>query len=108
MSTFDDRKQAYEGKFVHDQEMQFKVIARRNKRFGLWLAGQMGMDSAQAEDYALKMVLADMEKPEGFDLMQKALNDMQQAGKEVSETMLLSQLKEHYTEAHTHFYGDSQ
>ena len=31
MTTFDDREQAFERMFVHDEEMRFKALARRNK-----------------------------------------------------------------------------
>ena len=46
MTAFDDRKTAAEAKFAHDQEFQFKTIARRNKLLGLWAAEQMGISGA--------------------------------------------------------------
>ena len=49
MNTFDDRKKAAEAKFKHDQEFQFKVIARRNKLLGLWAAEKMGIAGEDAE-----------------------------------------------------------
>ena len=63
MTTFDEREKAFEKKFEHDQELQFKVNARRNKLLGLWAAGLMGKSGADAEAYATEIVMADFEKP---------------------------------------------
>jgi hypothetical protein len=52
MSGFDDREKGYERKFEHDQEVAFKVRARRNHLLGQWAAGQLGLDGAAAEAYA--------------------------------------------------------
>ena len=52
MTTFDDRQSAFEGKFAHDAEMQFKAEARRNKLLGLWAAGLLGKSGDAALDYA--------------------------------------------------------
>jgi hypothetical protein len=53
MTTFDDRENAFEAKFAHDSEMQFKAEARRNKLLGLWAAGLMGKSGDEAAAYAL-------------------------------------------------------
>jgi hypothetical protein len=60
--TFDDRQKSFEKKFERDQDLQFKVGARRNKLLGLWAAGVMDKRGADAEGYAKKVVLADFEK----------------------------------------------
>ena len=52
MSTFDDRENAFESKFAHDAEMQFKAEARRNKLLGLWAADLMGKSGDEADAYA--------------------------------------------------------
>ena len=52
MTTFDDRENAFENKFAHDAEMQFKADARRNKLLGIWAAELLGKTGADAEDYA--------------------------------------------------------
>ena len=36
MSTFDERGKSFEKKFAHDEELQFKVSAKRNKYLGEW------------------------------------------------------------------------
>ena len=62
MTTFDDRQKSFEMKFERDQDLQFKVNARRNKLLGLWAAGVMGKSGTDAEGYAKEVVLADFEK----------------------------------------------
>ncbi len=52
MSTFDDRERAFESKFAHDTEMQFRAEARRNKLVGLWAAGLLGKSGDEAAEYA--------------------------------------------------------
>ena len=76
MTTFDDRKTAAEAKFAHDQEFQFKTIARRNKLLGLWAAEQMGISGADAEAYAKQVVIADFEEPGDADVLRKVLGDL--------------------------------
>lgn len=79
MSTFDDRERAFETKFAHDQEMQFKAVARRNKLAGLWAAGLLGKTGAAAEDYAFEVVKADFEEAGDDDVIRKLVRDL--AGK---------------------------
>ena len=62
MTTFDDRKNAFEKKFAHDEELRFKATARRNKLLGLWAAGQLGQTGADADAYAKSVVMADFEE----------------------------------------------
>ena len=52
MTTFDDREKAFEAKYEHDEQLKFKVTARRNKLLGLWAAGLLGKTGADAEAYA--------------------------------------------------------
>ena len=59
MSTFGEREKAFEDKYKHDQELQFKVEARRNKLIGLWAAEQMGLSGGDADAYAKEVVAAD-------------------------------------------------
>ena len=75
MSTFDDREKAFERKFEHDQELQFKANARRNKLLGLWAAGLMGKTGDEAESYAREIVAADFEKPGHDDVIERLVKD---------------------------------
>lgn len=76
MSTFDDRERAFENKYAHDQEMQFKAVARRNKALGLWAAGLLGKSGTAAEEYALEVVKADFEEAGHEDVFRKVQADL--------------------------------
>jgi hypothetical protein len=64
MTTFDKREEAFEQKFAHDEELKFKATARRNKLLGLWAAEKLGLTGAEADSYALSVVMADLEPGE--------------------------------------------
>jgi hypothetical protein len=76
MSTFDDRQRAFENKYAHDMEMQFKAVARRNKALGLWAAGLLGKSGAAAEDYAMEVIRADFEEAGHEDVFRKVQADL--------------------------------
>ena len=76
MSTFDDRESAFENKFAHDAEMQFRAEARRNKLLGLWAAELMGKTGHEADEYAKEVVKADFEEAGHEDVMRKVLGDL--------------------------------
>lgn len=92
MTTFDSREKAFEDKYAHDSEMQFKANARRDRLFGEWLAGEMGMSGEAVVDYGKSMVIADLEEPGDGDVMRKALEDVESAGLDISEHMLRKKL----------------
>jgi hypothetical protein len=58
--AFEDRKKKHEDKWAHDEELRFKIGARRNKLVGLWAAAEIGLTGAAAEDYAKSVVAAGM------------------------------------------------
>ena len=62
MSNFKDREKSFENKFAHDQEMQFRVTARRNRLLGEWAAGLMGLTAEETDAYAKAVVQADFEE----------------------------------------------
>ncbi|SFR03437.1 DUF1476 domain-containing protein [Poseidonocella sedimentorum] len=76
MSTFDDRESAFENKFAHDAEMTFRAEARRNKLLGLWAAGLMGREGAEADAYAKEVVKADFEEAGSEDVVRKVAGDL--------------------------------
>src|SRR5689334_3332991 len=69
--AFKDREKGYESKWAHDEELRFKVYARRNKLLGQWAASQLGLSGAEAEQYARAVVSADFEKPGEDDVFEK-------------------------------------
>jgi hypothetical protein len=75
MTTFDKREDSFEKKFAHDEEMQFKAAARRNKLLGLWAAEKMGMSGTEADNYAKEVVAADLEEAGSEDVFAKIRGD---------------------------------
>lgn len=96
MTTFDDRENAFESKFAHDAEMQFKAEARRNKLLGLWAAGLLGKDGEAAAEYAREVIKADFQERGDEDVFRKVAADLQ--GK-VGEAEIRSQMQSLMTEA---------
>ena len=80
MTTFDKREEAFEMQFAHDEELRFKATARRNKLLGLWAAEKMGLTGADADSYALSVVMADFEEPGEHDVMRKIRKDFDAKG----------------------------
>ena len=76
MTTFDDRENAFESKFAHDAEMQFKAEARRNKLLGLWAAGLMGKSGDAADAYAKEVIKADFQEAGDDDVFRKVSGDL--------------------------------
>ena len=79
MTTFNDRETAFEAKFARDADMIFKSEVLRDKLVGRWAAGLLGMTGAAAEEYAVSVVVADLEKPGTEDVVAKLAADL--AGK---------------------------
>src|SRR6185437_8719288 len=99
MTTFDEREKAFEHKFEHDLELQFKARARKNKLLGLWAASLMGKTGADAESYARDIVMADFEKPGDHDVIHTLVHDLAAAGKPHEEHTIRKQGERFLVEA---------
>jgi len=77
--SFEDRRRGFESKWAHDADMQFKIMARRNKLLGLWAAGEMGRSGDAAAAYAKEVVAADFEEPGEEDVYRKLRADLDPA-----------------------------
>ena len=88
MTTFDDRERAFESKYAHDEELRFRVIARRNRLLGMWAAKLMGLSDAEADAYAKDVIRADFEEAGDEDVVRKVLGDLTGAGVECDETRI--------------------
>jgi len=91
MTTFDDRENAFENKFAHDAEMQFKAEARRNRLLGLWAAELLGKSGDEAAAYATEVVKADFEEAGDEDVYRKVSGDL---GDKVDEKTLRDKMTE--------------
>lgn len=93
MTTFDDRERAFEAKFARDQEMQFKIHARRDKLLGQWAAAKLGLTQAETESYARDLVHTDFEMVGDTDITKRLLGDLTAAGIEVSEAEIQAEIE---------------
>ncbi|HEY5409803.1 MAG TPA: DUF1476 domain-containing protein [Caulobacteraceae bacterium] len=85
MTDLDDRARAYEAKFAHDKDMDFKAESRRNRLLGLWGGEMMGLEQSHLEDYARAVVKSDFDRPGEEDVLRKIFEDLKGAGVQVSE-----------------------
>ncbi len=99
MTTFKDREKAFEDKYRHDQELQFKVEVRRNKLLGLWVAELLDLKGGEAAAYAKEVVAADFAEPGDADLIRKILGDLTGKRVEMSEHRLRKKMDELRDEA---------
>lgn len=80
MTTFDKREDAFETQFARDEELKFKATARRNKMLGLWAAQKLGLSGAEADSYALALVMAEFESGADSDVSRKVRKDFDAKG----------------------------
>ena len=99
MTTFDDRERAFENMYARDQEMQFKIIARRNRLLGAWAAKLMGLTEVEAESYAKDVIRADFEEAGDEDVVRKILGDLTSAGVDCDEARIREALEHKAVEA---------
>lgn len=92
MTTFDDRKDAFEKKFAHDADLKFKAESRRNRLLGLWAAEKLGKTGDEATAYAKEVVAADFEEAGDEDVVRKVAKDL--AGKGVSDQAIREKMLE--------------
>jgi hypothetical protein len=95
----DDRENAFESKYAHDQEVEFKAVARRNKLLGLWAAGEMGIEGDAAEAYAKEVVMADFEEAGHEDVFRKIRGDLDAKSVDVSDHIIRKQMDDFLIEA---------
>ena len=104
MSSFDDRENAFENKFAHDAQMQFKAEARRNKLVGLWAAGLLGKSGDEAEAYAKEVIKSDFEEAGDEDVLRKLAGDL---GDAADEATIRAKMNEMMAEAKAQLLNES-
>ena len=92
MSSFEDRKKSFEKKFAHDQELQFKVSARRNKYLGEWVSQILGYNSDQEKEYIQSVIKADFAEAGDEDVFRKIKQDLKE--KNISDEELRKKMDE--------------
>lgn len=106
MTTFEDRERAEEAKFARDEEMLFRVQARRNRLLGEWAAQKMGLSPAESDAYAKAVVQADFEENGDEDVVRKLLGDLTSAGCDVDEAEIRAELQARQVEARRALMGE--
>ena len=99
MSSFDDRKKSLEKKFANDQELQFKLTARRNKYFGEWAASKLNKKDQEIEVYVGEVIRADLKEPGDMDLISKVQKDFENSNNKISIDEIKSKLDEYFDKA---------
>ena len=94
MTTFDQREQAFESRFAHDQELEFRAVARRNKLIGHWAAEALGLTGDAAEAYAQEVVRADFEEAGDADVLRKLRHDFDASKVAIDDAALRKQMQD--------------
>jgi hypothetical protein len=92
MTTFDKREQGFEAKYIHDEELRFKAMARCNKMLGNWVADQLGLTGEAAADYAKNLVTADLENQTMDTILHRISKDLAKKG--ISEQQVAKKMNE--------------
>lgn len=106
MSAIDDRGNVQEAQFVLDAAKEFKAEAKRNKALGHWAAGLMGQSEAEAEKYALEVIMADMEEAGDDDVFRKLRGDLTNANCEVTDEAIRNRMAVELKAAREAVYND--
>ena len=101
MSSFEDRKKSFEKKFAHDQELQFKVSAKRNKYLGEWVSEILSYNSDQEKEYIQSVIKADFAEAGDEDVFRKIKQDLKE--KNISDEELRKKMDELNEKAKTDF-----
>lgn len=99
MTTFDNREKAFEDKFAHDETLTFKARARRNRLFGEWLAGEMGLSGDAVKEYAGSVITADLEEEGDDDVIRKVVADVEASSVSFTAEQLTAKLTSFMDEA---------
>ncbi len=105
MTTFDDRERAFEMKYARDEEMAFRIVARRNRLVGEWAAALMKLTPEEADAYSKAVVHANFEEAGDGDVIRKLIGDLTAAGVETSDADIRRALDDQTIEARRQMMG---
>ena len=92
MSKFEERQKSFEKKFVKDEELQFKVSARRNKYLAEWVASQLNKTEEEKKTYILEVIKADMEEAGDEDVFRKVKKDFENSAINMDDSEIKNQM----------------
>ncbi|EAS48691.1 conserved hypothetical protein [Aurantimonas manganoxydans SI85-9A1] len=99
--SLNDRERDFESRYAHDQELRFRIEARRNKLLGLWAAELLGKTGDDAKAYAQEVIKADFIEPGDNDVFQKIRKDFDAAGVDQSDHQIRRHMAQFLGEAET-------
>lgn len=94
MSGFDKRREGFESKFAHDEDLRFRATARRDKLLGLWAAEKLGLSGSGADDYAKEVVKAEFEEPGDHDIFRKIRRDFDAKSIAISDHQIRREMED--------------
>jgi len=106
MTDFNDRQRGEEAKFARDEDMAFRVAARRNRLLGQWAAEKMGLTPEETDAYAKEVVQAEFEEAGDEDVIRKVLGDLTSAGCDIDEAGVRGALEAKNVEARRQLMGE--
>ena len=92
MNTFEDRKKSFEKKFAHDEELQFKINARKNKYIAEWVSDVLEFNEDQKKQYIQDVIKADFAEAGDEDVFRKIKSDLIE--KNINDNEIRSKMKE--------------
>ena len=92
MEKFDERKKSFEKKFAHDEELKFKVAAKKNKYLGQWVSQKLGYDSEKEKEYIQSVIKADFQEAGDEDVFRKIKADLKEQN--ISDEDIRKKMKE--------------
>ena len=99
MGSFDDRRRGSEEKFRYEQDLHFKITAKRNRLFGNWVADRLGLSAGETEEYARSVIEADLQQPGDDDILAKVEEDLRAKSVAITRAQLRAKLDEFAKEA---------
>ena len=105
MKKLDERKKGFEGKFARDQELEFKILARRNKYLGVWAAEKLGISGPAVEEYFAEVVKSDLEEDGDMDVFRKVRKDFDDKGISISDDELRQSMDQFLLQAKEEIIG---
>jgi hypothetical protein len=92
MNNFDDREKGFERKFVNDQEVEFKINAKRNKLLAAWAANILKFNEEQKKIYIIEVIKSDFQEAGDHDVFKKIKKDLE--GKNIQDTEIRQKMSE--------------
>ncbi len=108
INGFTEREKAFEAKYLHDEELDFQINAKRNYLFGLWAAGLLGYKDQKAERYIAEVIMVDCQKTHEDDVLHKVLRDLKAAKIPISEHRVRKKHKKCWEDAHKIIMNDKE